>query len=259
MLKREELQAVAKFKGLSLRLTELDYLQDLALINIYREFGSKLVFKGGTCLYKAYKLDRFSEDLDFTAGKGFKPKNFFTRLPGLFSLLDVKAKATVEAFERSTNVYVQARGPLYDGSKESLTSLAVNISLRERVLLPVQTFPYAPIYREIRPFNLFAMDEKEILAEKIRAIHERNKARDVYDLWHLLKRRGVPAEPGLISRKMAHAGLRFTPDGFWAKVDEKKGSWERDLGGLVGGPLPSFPQVKKEIEERIQKNGLKKH
>ena len=90
MIKKEELLRIAALKGLPPRFAELDYLQDIALLGIYREFGSKLVFKGGTCLYKLYKLNRFSEDLDFTAEKKFKPKEFFARLPHLFLLFNNK-------------------------------------------------------------------------------------------------------------------------------------------------------------------------
>lgn len=45
MITKEELIPIAKFKGLNqLRFAELDYLQEIALINIYREFGNRLVY-----------------------------------------------------------------------------------------------------------------------------------------------------------------------------------------------------------------------
>ena len=59
MIRRDDLIAVAKLKDLPIEFIEADYLQDIALMNIYREFGNRLVFKGGTCLYKAYKLNDF--------------------------------------------------------------------------------------------------------------------------------------------------------------------------------------------------------
>lgn len=251
MLKREELTPIAKFKGLGLRLAELDYLQDVALINIYREFGNRLVFKGGTCLYKIYQLNRFSEDLDFTARKGFKPKDFFHRLPYFFNLLDVRAKVKVEQFEKGINARLELTGPLYDGRKETMTTLLLNISTRERILLPIRRFSYSSLYRELRPFDLFAMDEKEIFAEKIRAIYERNKARDVYDLWYLLSKRGVSFEAQVVNKKLSHDKVKFERGAFLSKIEEKKVSWERDLTGLVAGELPPFAQAKREIETRM--------
>ena len=44
-----------------------EYLQVLVLQYIYTsaEYGSKLIFTGGTCLRHLYGLERLSEDLDF--------------------------------------------------------------------------------------------------------------------------------------------------------------------------------------------------
>jgi predicted nucleotidyltransferase component of viral defense system len=251
MIRTADLLPIAKLKGLSPRLAELDYLQDVALINIYREFGNRLVFKGGTCLYKVYKMNRFSEDLDFSGRKGFKPREFFRRLPYFFNLLDIKSTVRVEQFAKGINVYLEVLGPLYDGRKETRASLIFNISLRERVMLPVQGFPYASLYPEVRSFDLFVMDEKEILAEKVRTIYGRNKARDVYDFWYLLEGRGVVFDAGLANKKLSYDSLKFGREKFLAKIDEKRVSWERDLAGLVGGELPPFVRVRNEVEQSL--------
>lgn len=252
MIKREDLLPIAKLKGLSLRFAELDYLQDVALINIYREFGNRLVFKGGTCLYKIYQLNRFSEDLDFNATKGFRAKDFFQRLPFLFRLLDINSRVNIESFESAENVYLELYGPLYDGKKETRATLKFNISFRERVLLPLQRHPYVSLYREIRPFDLFAMDEKEILAEKVRAIYGRNKARDVYDLWYLIQQKGLSFTEGVVNKKLSYDKMKFDQNRFLTKLEEKKSSWEKDLSALVAGPLPPFARVKQIIAEAIR-------
>lgn len=254
MIRREDLLSIARFKGLTPRLAELDYLQDVALINLSREFGNKLVFKGGTCLYKAYKLNRFSEDLDFTARKGFRQRDFFHRLPYFFGLLDLKGKISVEQFQNNMNARLEILGPLYNGRRETATTLIFNVSLRERIILPVQRFPYSSLYPELRPFDLFVLDKNEILAEKVRAIYERNKARDVYDLWYLLERGGLHFDVGLVNKKLHHGKLKFEMGRFLAKLDEKKIGWERDLAGLVAGDqLLPFAKVKTEIEKGIIK------
>jgi hypothetical protein len=248
MIDREELLELAESAHLAPRFAELGYLQDIALLNISREFGNTLPFKGGTCLYKVYQLNRFSEDLDFTAMKGFKPKDFFHRLPYLFNLLDIKSAVSVKGFGNAINAYLDASGPLYDGRKESRATLVFNISLRERVLMPVRRYPYRPSAREIRAFDIFAMDENEILAEKARAICGRNKARDVYDLWYLLKVRGLAFDVAFADKKLSYDKIRFEKGMFLAKIEEKRTSWERDLGALVSGELPPFDEAKKAIE-----------
>jgi predicted nucleotidyltransferase component of viral defense system len=251
MIKREELLRIASLKGIPPRFAELDYLQDIALLGIYREFSNKLVFKGGTCLYKVYKLNRFSEDLDFAAEKGFKPKDFFARLAHMFSLFNITCGVKVEQFQHSINVYLEVNGPLYDGRKETRSRLMLNISSRERVFLPPLRIPYAPLYQEVRPFDLYAMDEKEILTEKVRAVYQREKARDVYDVWYLLNIKKIPIDFTLVEKKLKYVGLRFDRGTFLKKVQEKKNSWKMDLSALISGQLVPFSNAEEEIKQHF--------
>ena len=251
MIKREELLRLASLKGLPLRFAELDYLQDIALLGIYREFGNKLVFKGGTCLYKLYKLNRFSEDLDFTAEKKFNPKEFFTHLPYIFLLFNVKSSVKVEPFQHSINVYLEINGPLYDGRKESRSRLILNISSREKVFSPLLRIPYNSLYPEVRPFDIYAMKETEILAEKVRAVYQRDKARDVYDIWYLLNIKKIRTDFTLVQEKLSGINLKFSKDIFLKKVQEKKHSWRLDLSALVSGQLLPFSQAEEEIKQHL--------
>ena len=61
-----------------------EVLQEIALAGLYRGgFFDKAAFYGGTCLRIFYKLDRFSEDLDFsllTADKNFSLEPYFKAL-----------------------------------------------------------------------------------------------------------------------------------------------------------------------------------
>lgn len=66
MITKELLLEIAKKKGLKNKEhIEKDYFQDKFLYELYKK-TNKLVFKGGTALYKIYGLPRFSEDLDFS-------------------------------------------------------------------------------------------------------------------------------------------------------------------------------------------------
>jgi predicted nucleotidyltransferase component of viral defense system len=251
MIQKEELLRIASLKRLPPRFAELDYLQDIALLGIYREFGSRLVFKGGTCLYKLYKLNRFSEDLDFTAEKKFKPKDFFASLPSIFSLFNINCSVKVEHFQQSINVYMEINGPLYDGRKESRCRLIFNISSREKVSFLPLRIPYASIYQEVRPFDIYAMEEKEILAEKVRAVYQREKARDVYDIWYLLNIKTVPIDFMLVQKKLSYINLKFSQDAFFRKVGEKKNSWQMDLSALISGQLLPFSQAEGEIRKHF--------
>ena len=95
------------------------------------------------------------------------------------------------------------------------------------------------------------MEEKEILAEKIRAVHQRNKARDVYDLWYLLTVKKIPVDITLVHKKLSYHGIKFSRDAFLMKVEEKKQSWQTDLSALVSGQLLSFSKAEEDIKQHF--------
>lgn len=89
------------------------------------------------------------------------------------------------------------------------------------------------------------MDEKEIFAEKVRAIISREKARDLYDLWFLINR-GVTVDLKLLENKMSYYNEKWDYEKFKVSVDKKKNLWDLDLKPLVDN-FPSYDSVKKEV------------
>src|SRR3989344_5363648 len=165
MLSYEELENIARLKKLSLINTEKDYLQDVVLFIIYSNLGKELIFKGGTCLYKIYKLNRFSEDLDFTLTKRFDIKKLSNKVISDLNLLDIKGKIKeIKVYKNELNVRFLLNGPIYKGNKETQCFIPLNISLKEKVLLKPKKEFIIPMYKELPSFELFAMQEKEILA-----------------------------------------------------------------------------------------------
>lgn len=248
MIKRDELRRIAESKKLPVENAEKDYLLELVLFHIYSEFGDLLALKGGTAMYKIYNLNRFSEDLDFTLNRRrFDLERFLDKIIRSLSLIGIEGKIkNIEKYKNEINVRLQFKGPLYDGSKESLCFISLNISLRERIAKEVKKELTVPAYREIPSFEIFAMDENEIAAEKVRAIITRNKPRDIYDLWFLLRKNAKP-EINLINKKLRVYGMRFSFEKLVKKIEKKKVFWRTDLKGLIIGELPEFEKIKKEI------------
>lgn len=253
MIRKDELKKIAEAKKLSVESAEKDYLLELLLFIVFREFGDLLVLKGGTALYKIYNLNRFSEDLDFTLnGRRFELTRFLSKTMRALSLIGIDGKIEVEKYRNEINLRLRFKGPLYDGSKESMCSITINISLRERIVREVKREMIVPAHKEMPSFEIFVMNESEILAEKVRAIMTRNKARDIYDLWFLLKR-GVKPEGSLIDKKLKIYGTKFSFNKFVKSVEEKNAFWNTDLTGLIIGDLPHFEGVKKEILSAFSK------
>lgn len=68
-----------------------EVMQQITLAGLYRGgFFNKAAFYGGTCLRIFHKLDRFSEDMDFsllTTDSSFKLENYFPSIIDEFKML----------------------------------------------------------------------------------------------------------------------------------------------------------------------------
>ncbi|MDI6883580.1 MAG: nucleotidyl transferase AbiEii/AbiGii toxin family protein [Hadesarchaea archaeon] len=252
MLESAELGEIARLKRLTPANAERDYLQELLLFGLYSEVGPELVFKGGTCLYKLHKLGRFSEDLDFTLGKRIDLEDAVGGAIDRLRFLDVSGRVKrVKKHAREVNFGLLLRGPLYRGGRENLCFIPLNVSLRERVALPPERATISSMYREIPSFDVFSMRAEEMLAEKTRAIFAREKPRDLYDMWFLLKK-GTQLDLNLVNRKLKIHGMRFDAKKFVDRVERMVKLWDADLKNLVIGELPEFEAVKNSVTGSIE-------
>ena len=248
MLSYDELENIARLKRLSIKNAEKDYLQDLMLFSIYSNVGKELIFKGGTCLYKIYKLNRFSEDLDFTLTKRIEVKKLADKIVSDLSLINIKSKIKeIKEYKNEINVRVLINGPLYKGNKETQCFIPLNISLREQPLLEPNKESIISLYKEIPNFEIFTMQEREILAEKVRAIFTRTKPRDIYDLWFLVAKKNIILDLELVNKKLLLYSLKFDVKKFRDKIENMKGLWQIDLKNLIMGELQEFKDIKSEI------------
>ncbi|MCX6666077.1 MAG: nucleotidyl transferase AbiEii/AbiGii toxin family protein [Euryarchaeota archaeon] len=247
MITKTELGKTAEQKHLSLRNAEKDYFLELILFNL-TDFRRILVFKGGTALYKFYNLNRFSEDLDFDiAGKQFNLDTLIKRVLRGFKLTGTQRTLyETNEYGNEINIKFTIRGPLYDGSKNSMTRVTLNLSRRERPTMMSNKLLITS-YTEIPSFEVNVLDTQEIAAEKIRCIMTREKPRDIYDLWFLSKRK-TPIDLSLINKKLKLYQLVFDKTMFHEKLQQKRNMWTHDLKDLIIGTLPPFDDIITELE-----------
>lgn len=200
----------------------------------------ELVFKGGTALFLCYGLDRFSEDLDFTQQKHYNYRRLQKTVSYLFSILGILHEIKVESTLTGKIVKIKAQGPLYR-KPGSETFIALEISERNDILLQPDLKEIVPVYDDLRPFTIPVMKKEEILAEKIRALIIRSRARDLYDIYFLLKK-GVKFDEDIINRNLSYYKREFDTKEFFKYVKELKNIWQSELQGLIS-VLPSFDEV----------------
>ena len=163
----------------------LQFLSDRGILD-------RLAFKGGTSLRKMFigSQGRFSTDLDFTGLEQHDHEDVILAMMGAFEpefhgirfhIPDNSYYETVDGLSWGVNpTYAHE----WNGAGNS--EIKLQISRRETpTLAPVRLPQIEQSYFELLPFapaeiNCLALPE--ILAEKIRACYQRNKARDIYDL-----------------------------------------------------------------------------
>jgi len=164
-----------------LQVAEKDYFLAIVLqILSTSSWGEKLVFKGGTALHHCYlEQYRFSEDLDFSSN-GVRitledVRSIFNSYPFLGIRKEFSSEATLKV-ER-----LQYSGPL-----ALPNSLKVEIDVNQNVYLP----PVSMVYKNVwgLEFPVRVMDIREICAEKIRAMSDRARFRDFYDLFLVVEK-----------------------------------------------------------------------
>ncbi|MGB9758762.1 MAG: nucleotidyl transferase AbiEii/AbiGii toxin family protein [Thermoproteota archaeon] len=75
---------------------------------------------------------------------------------------------------------------------------------------------------ELPAFDVIVMREEEILAEKVRAIFTRMRARDIYDVFFLIQK-GIKPNLELINEKLNYCGLSFSYQDFVKRLNSSKG------------------------------------
>ena len=244
MISIEELNEVKNKKKTNLYYEEKEYLQYIFL-NALSKFADKFVFKGGTCLRICYNLERASEDLDFSAKLRLEEvKDIVNKCLKDFGLLGIAHKIYSEK-EFKGNLRIEARfeGPLFNGNPSSTNTLKIDFN-KGKVKNAVAKV-VSQIFSDVPVFTVVALDEKEILAEKIRTLINRSQPRDLYDIWVLLNK-GTSLDKALLNVKLKEENSKFDS----LKIPSKK-RYERDLKELLSY-LPPYEQVKDYVVWKLK-------
>ena len=171
--------------------TQFQIEQDLVLSRLIVEIaghellGGELALRGGTCLNKLHLPEplRYSEDLDYVrrTRSGIKP--YLTALREVALGVGLVEHGTTQSGQMVHIVFdAQATG----GPGRIRVKIETNI-VETDSFLPRIALPYAVDSRwwsgeaSVCTFKI-----EELMATKLRALYQRRKGRDLFDLWHVL-------------------------------------------------------------------------
>jgi len=242
-MEKIELHTYSSKTGYNLWQLELDYYQHFILSKLFKKFNT-IYFKGGTCLQKCYGIKRFSEDLDFNYEKieigqiiEFVEEMFETKI------------ADKHETKFGISFSIKFKGILYDGSPRTACKISFDFRYQD-TYLPVLKQMIRPIYNDLPTYFLLSLDQEEIVAEKVRAILTRYKARDVYDLHELLAY-GTKINHDLINKKLATYNKTFNMKEFKEKIEEKRKIYDEEMNRLTE-IYADFTTCKKNILDKMK-------
>lgn len=263
MIPRASIDQRVREWGLRHDVVEKDNVLGWLLWGIGRHpvLGESWIFKGGTCLKKCYiETYRFSEDLDFTVIDG-GPIDPGDVQPHLAQVLEaVSDESGIDFSDRtpalrarpqpgSVEGRVFYRGPL---AAPQVSSIKLDLSSTELLAREPERRPIAHPYQPDEvlpaPADVACYVFEEIFAEKLRAMGERSRPRDLYDIVNLYRREDLRIRRddirAILVEKCAHKGVEVpTLPGIEAsgRVPELESEWANMLGHQLP-VLPPFEQ-----------------
>lgn len=248
-------------------ILERDYCIAWFLVGLSRSsLCNLLVFKGGTALKRCYFGDyRFSEDLDFTLAKETplsgilaEFENISTNVLRDSGIIIQYSREDRRSHQNTYTFYLAYEGPL---SGTSLKEVKVDITINERIVLPVQEKVVLKGYDEYEDFpenaKIKVYSLEEILIEKVVALTDRarNEPRDLYDVWYLTVQENMDLSLILpeINRKLEFrerdmAGMN---DELLKKETRLKKLWQTRLSYQMVA-LPHFDEVFRAVKRAFR-------
>ena len=235
----------------SIEQIEQDLLLSKAIIDIYRNkmLANELVFRGGTALHKLImpQPSRYSEDLDFVRSNPGGIGDIMKELTELGKQTGFTVKTRIGQYPK---VY-------WHGKAQSGRDLRIKIEINTYERTPA--FPLVDVEHTINT-NWFAgramvrmFQNEEIAATKLRALYQRSKGRDLFDLWLLTNVIGIDVE------LTCQAFSIYRPDGYTAKkaienLEKKKHDIKflNDIKNMISTDI-SLYNAKEAAEQIIEK------
>lgn len=269
MIEKQEIAEFARELSLALHVVEKDYVLGwlLAGISAYPAFADSWVFKGGTCLKKCYfETYRFSEDLDFTVTEEAQLDEN-TLLQAFRQMAEwIYEQSGIEIPEGQIRFkvsmldggrYAEGRvyyvGPLLQ--KRNLARIKFDLTSKEKLVLPPQSRLVHHPYSDCPDDGIHVLSYcfEEIFAEKVRALAERERPRDLYDVIHLYRHDEIRPDRGVLLKtlqeKCAFKGISVPTIENLLREDAKvklAAEWEDMLAHQLP-VLPALDQFWNEI------------
>lgn len=199
MITPEQIEIMAKEFQIDGFTIMREYLQLVFLSYLYQtKLARQIYFKGGTAIKLLFGSPRFSEDLDFsTLCNKLQIKQIIQQLEKILQK-ELPGLQILILYSGKTGIRYRIKYQPSD-SKYPLT-----VRLDFTIVKKIGQITISPLLTKF-PITIFPLvshlSDTEILTEKIHALANRNKGRDLFDIWYLLEK-GVVIDKKLIQPRL---------------------------------------------------------
>lgn len=271
MIDKREIIDAATALGLNPHVIEKDYVLSWVLWGIYGhdKLAGSWIFKGGTCLKKCFfETYRFSEDLDFTltdfshVDATFLKTVFVEIGERIYDETGIELPTDFQHFEiyanprgrKSCQGRIGYQGPISPRGK-NMPRIKLDLTADECVVLPPVRVPVFHPYDDIPDGGIVVQSYayEEAFAEKIRALAERTRPRDLYDVINLF--RNAEARPAasvlldVLRQKCDFKGIGLP---VLNTLEQHKSDLEGAWDAMLAHQLPALPPVERFWHELLE-------
>ncbi|MBM4223182.1 MAG: nucleotidyl transferase AbiEii/AbiGii toxin family protein [Gammaproteobacteria bacterium] len=217
---------------------EQDLIISRALVDLYNDPHIKdaLIFRGGTALNKLFinPPSRYSEDIDFVQKNADPIGQTINAIREVLKpwLGDPKWKIT----QRSAKLIYK-----YESINKSASKLKIEINTTEHFqVLPLKKVPFSmdsDWFKGTADIITYEMDE--LMATKLRALYQRRKGRDLFDVWYVADRKLINLNRvfDIFHQYCTYNDVKITGEEFLKNLELKKD--HRDFHMDMSVLLPS--------------------
>jgi len=257
MIEKRLVQWYASGAGIDLDIAEREIILTYVL-RIMSDQGllQHLAFKGGTAIRKLHfgSRGRFSLDLDFTAVSNIDPETLILDLVGaLHDQTYYGLTFSIPSSDYYATLTSSGAEILYQHDWVTDGRFGIQVSFRAEPILPIREVTLLPEryfdWLGIDLPEIPSLDLHEIIGEKVRAAAQRNRVRDLFDLYQFATRQfDRPAVRKIAVIKCWETNFAFDPEIFLASLRDGNFDW-LDLRRLVqrGWDIPP-----EEIIDKVQ-------
>ena len=233
MIRSQEIKEKAREYSVPTSTIERDYAQNWLLKYLYHP---DIILKGGTGIKKAYLENyRFSDDLDFSLIHPIKNKDLFNHMNEAVDKAKEEVGINFQISSKFAKTETGFRGKIYFNIIQNATGTPLSIKVditnydNEIILLPTEKKKVFHSYSDELNAEIEVYSLEEIFAEKIRALIQRTRARDLYDvgmLYDLINKNKVLQ---ILEEKFDFKGVILDISSLTKRKDDFSNAWDASL------------------------------